>query len=119
MDKKVTVYLDGVDWMYEVGEAADGNKVYPDVSSLKKYNRCWEGCGIVECELVLKKWILEHDFKKMASETVSCTVKDLMDNAELILLESAKKHLEWLEEKVTTQKSKISELKKKLKKGKK
>jgi hypothetical protein len=38
-NKKVTVYLDGVDWLHEVGHAADGNAVYPDVDSLKEYNR--------------------------------------------------------------------------------
>lgn len=52
--KKVTVVLDGIDWMYEVGDAADGNTVYPDADCLKKYSHCWEGCGIVECELVLR-----------------------------------------------------------------
>jgi hypothetical protein len=48
--KKIKVFVDGVDWQHEIGDAIDGNTVYPDVDSLKKYNTCWDQCGIVECE---------------------------------------------------------------------
>ena len=116
--KKVKVYLDGVDFEHEIGHAADGNKVYPSVVDLKEYNRCWEGCGIVECELVFKKWIVEHDWKKMARDSTSYSVDELKKNADLIRLESAKKHLEWLEDKVSKQKHKVIEMKANLKKGK-
>ena len=117
--KKVKVYLDGIDWLYEVGHASDGNTVYPGVNSLKEYNRCWDGCGIVECELVFKKWLHEHDWKRMAGDTVSYTAKEIKDNRELLRLESAKKHLEYLEEKVSKQKHKVIALKVDLKnKGK-
>jgi hypothetical protein len=109
--KKVTVYLDGIDWQYEVGEAIDGNKVYPDVNSLKKYNRCWDGCGIVECELVFKKWVVEHNFKRMSKDSTSYSAEELETNRNILRLESAKKHLEYLEELVCKQKQKVINLK--------
>ena len=114
--KKVTVFVDGMDWMYEVGSAADGNTIYPDVDCLKKYNRCWDGCGIVECELVFKKWALEHDWKRMAVESVTYTAEDLKNNADIMQLESAQKRLEWLEGKVSKEKHRIVEMKVNLKK---
>lgn len=114
--KKVTVVLDGIDWMYEVGDAADGNTVYPDADCLKKYSHCWEGCGIVECELVFKKWIIEHDWDRMAKNTKTYSAKELKENSDILQLEAAKKHLEYLEEKVYKQKHKVVELKVNLKK---
>lgn len=118
-NKKVKVYLDGVDWMYEVGAAADGNKVYPDVNCLKKYNRCWDGCGIVECELVFKKWVVEHDWDKMSKGSKSYTAKELKENSDKLQLEAAQKRLEWLEEQVVKQKHKVVEMKVNLRKNKK
>ena len=117
--KKVKVFIDGIDWQYEIGEAADGNKVYPDVDCLKAENRCWEGCGIVECELIFKKWVVEHDWNKMAKGSKSYSVDELKNNSDLIRLESAQKHLEYLEDKVSKQKHKVIEMKANLKKGKK
>jgi hypothetical protein len=114
--KKVKVYLDGIDWLYEVGHASDGNTVYPGVNSLKEYNRCWDGCGIVECELVFNKWLHEHDWKRMAGESVTYTAEDLENNADIMQLESAQKRLQWLEGKVSKEKHRIVELKVNLKK---
>jgi len=115
--KKETVYLDGTDWLYEVGAAADGNSIYPDVESLKKYNGHWEGCGIVECEIVFKKWVIESDWGKVKS--VSYTAKEIKNNAEMQKLDCAEKHLEYLEARVAKQKHKVVELKANLKKEKK
>jgi len=116
--KKVTVYLDGVDFMHEVGYSADGNNIYPSVDCLKKYNRCWEGCGIVECELVFKKWVVEHNWKKMSKNSKTYTAKELEENSDILRLESAQKHLEWLEDKVSKQKHKVIDLKASLKRKK-
>ena len=110
-NKKVTVFLDGVDFQYEIGEAPYGNTVYPDVESLKENNRCWEGCGIVECELVFKKWVFEQDWKRMSKDSVNYTAKELETNVDILRLESAKKHLEYLEELVCKQKQKVINLK--------
>jgi hypothetical protein len=80
----------------------------------------WDGCGIVECELVFKKWVSEHDWKKMSRDSTTYSAEDLKNNADILRLESAQKHLEYLEEKVAKQKHKVIELKVKLreKKGK-
>lgn len=114
--KKVTVFLDGVDWQHEIGEASDGNKVYPGVDSLKEHNRCWDGCGIVECEIVFKKWVLEHDWKRMARDSTTYSAEDLKKNSDILRLESAQKRLEWLEKQVSAQKHKVIEMKVNLKK---
>lgn len=110
-NKKVTVYVDGIDWMYEVGHAADGNKVYPDINCLKKYNRCWEGCGIVKCELIFKEWTLEHNWKKMAENSKTYTAKQLKEDSDILRLEAAEKRLEWLEELLCEQKHRVIDLK--------
>ena len=117
--KKVVVYLDGVDWQHEVGCAPDGNSVYPDVHSLKENNRCWEGCGVVECELVFKKWILEQDWDRMSKSSKTYTAQELKENSDILRLESAQKYLEYLEEKVSKQKHRVIELKVNLKKKRK
>lgn len=59
--KKITVYVDGTDWLWEVGEASDGNKVFPSIEALKEYSKCWKGCGIVKCDLVIKDWVVLPD----------------------------------------------------------
>ncbi len=114
--KKVTVYLDGVDWQHEIGCASDGNSVYPDTVSLKENNRCWAGCGIVECDIVFKKWVVEHDWDRMSKDSKTYTAKELKENSDILRLESAQKHLEYLEEKVSKQKHKVIDLKTSLKK---
>lgn len=50
------VYVCGVDWHHEIGEAPDVI-VYPSVKALKKRRSCWEECGIVELELKVTKWV--------------------------------------------------------------
>lgn len=117
-NKKVAVFLDGIDWQYEVGCASDGNSVYPDIDCLKKHNRCWDGCGIVECELVFKKWIHEHNWNAMSKSSKSYTAKELKENSDILRFESALKHLEYLEDKVSKQKHKVIDLKASLKKKK-
>jgi hypothetical protein len=115
-NKKVTVFMDGVDWDYEVGEASDGNRVYPDLESIKKYNKCWEGCGVVECKLVFKKWVVESDWGKMMKTSKGYTQKELKENRDLIRLEGAERHLKQLEQLVDNQKHKVVSLKANLKK---
>jgi hypothetical protein len=52
-------YMCATDWRYEIGSAADGNRVYPSVDALKRELNCWEECGIVEVEVKIKATILE------------------------------------------------------------
>lgn len=53
----VAVFMDKVDWDYEVGAAMGGNRVYPSIEDLKRYQPCCEDCGIVEVEMRLKQVI--------------------------------------------------------------
>jgi hypothetical protein len=56
-DKDVRkVYVCGVDWRHEIGEAVNVN-VYDSVESLKKRKTCWKNCGIVELEVRFSKQI--------------------------------------------------------------
>jgi len=46
----------GVDFKYELGEAAGGNTIYPSIADLKRNKPCWLECGIVRVSVVLDKW---------------------------------------------------------------
>lgn len=62
--RKVKVYVCGVDWQHEIGEASDV-KMYASVADLKRSRTCWKSCGIVELEVKLSKWIEPQDlFRK-------------------------------------------------------
>ncbi len=61
--KTKKIYVCGVDWQHEIGEASDVI-MYPSVESLKKHRTCWEECGIVELEVKLTKWVEPQDFSK-------------------------------------------------------
>lgn len=60
----VTGYMDKVDFDEELGNAIDGNKVFPSLKALKKYKPCTKQCGIVKVEVRLKEVIRETDFSE-------------------------------------------------------
>lgn len=62
--KTVTVYIDGVDWQYEIGHAMDGNRVYPSLEDLAESNSCWESCGVVKATITFEKWVTPQDLSK-------------------------------------------------------
>jgi len=105
--REVEVYLDGTDWRYEIGHAADGNRVYPSVDCLKEENKCWDECGIVKCKLVFMETVIpEVDPKDWKNTTpmVECDV-------DRDRLAAAERHLGYLEEKVMKQLNKVIQLK--------
>jgi hypothetical protein len=55
-------YMCGVDFQHELGEASDGNIIYPSVNNLKQNKPCWKECGIVKVKITLEEWIEEQDF---------------------------------------------------------
>ena len=105
--REVEVYLDGTDWRYEVGEAADGNKVYPSVDCLKEESKCWNECGIVKCKLVFVETVVpevsvkDWKFAKIAKEC----------DEDKLRLAAAERHLGYLEEKMMKQLDKVIQLK--------
>lgn len=65
-----TVYVCGVDWQCEIGEASDGNKIYPSPQNLKKYGHGNSGCGIVECTISFNRWVEKQDYEEMRRNSV-------------------------------------------------
>lgn len=63
MDERViTVFMDKVDFDYEVGKAKGGNRVFPSQEDLEKHMPCTKECGVVEVEIRLKRVIRESEF---------------------------------------------------------
>lgn len=59
-----TVYLCGVDWQHEIGEAMDlegSMPFYSSVEELKEKRTCWKQCGIIEAEIKMIKWVEPQD----------------------------------------------------------
>ena len=57
--RQMTLYLCGVDWQHELGEAADGTTFYPNLESLKHYRKCWEECGVIKVKVTFDdiEWV--------------------------------------------------------------
>lgn len=53
--RSIVGYMCKTDFDYELGEATDGNKIFPSVAELKMFNKCWKSCGIVKVETRLVK----------------------------------------------------------------
>lgn len=60
-EMRTGLFMDGVDFDDELGHASGGNRVYPSVDDLKKNSKCWQGCGIVEVEVRLVRWVEEQN----------------------------------------------------------
>ena len=60
----MVLYVDGVDWQHELGEASDGTTFYPDLESLKKHSRCWTQCGVVKVTVTFEdpEWVEPQNF---------------------------------------------------------
>ena len=69
-DSKI-VYIDQVDWMHEVGHAADGNMIYPSLESIQTYCSCAEHCGVIKAEISFIETVLpgsDDDEKEVESK---------------------------------------------------
>lgn len=62
--KPVKCYMDLVDFYHELGEASDGNRLFPSIKDLKTYYKCVDECGIVEVEVRLKRVVKKSNYKK-------------------------------------------------------
>lgn len=47
----ITGYMCLIDYEHELGNASDGNKVYPSIEALKRDHPMWKECGIVEVQV--------------------------------------------------------------------
>ena len=60
ISKHKIVYVDGVDFSSHLGGAADskGAVVYNSLDDLKKGEKCWEECGVIEAKLSFIRYIV-------------------------------------------------------------
>ena len=60
MDRTVTgLYMCKVDFDYELGEAAGGNRIFSSLEDAKENLKCWKGCGIVEVKVTYVRTVVE------------------------------------------------------------
>lgn len=63
--------MDKVDWDCELGEASDGNKLFPSQAALEAHKKCVTTCGVVEVEVRLRRVIRESDHSIKPDKTYS------------------------------------------------
>lgn len=57
-------FMDGVDWQHHLGGDAMGTLLFPSEDSLRAAKTCLSGgCGIVEVEVRLIRWVEPQDLK--------------------------------------------------------
>lgn len=60
LPRKVTGFMDGVEWEYELGHAPDGNKVFPSVENVAGgTDHDISECGIAQVEVRFVRWVKE------------------------------------------------------------
>ena len=66
-------FMDGIDWQHHLEADCSGTKLYPDIESLKEGSPCVTtgGCGIVEVEVRLIRWVEPQDLKYPKASAVS------------------------------------------------
>jgi hypothetical protein len=62
---KVKGYMCAIDWQYEIGNARDGNRVYPSLEALKEAHPMYEECGVVEVEVRITLTVMEPDYGRI------------------------------------------------------
>ena len=55
-------FMDKVDYTEELGNAMDGNRIFPSIEALREAKPCTEQCGIVEVRVSLVRVIQESDY---------------------------------------------------------
>lgn len=111
MEKEILCYIDGVDWQHELGEARGGNTLYPSLKDLKRWNPCWDSCGVVKVKVISLEWMEKQDI----SRGDSISSKDAEKREKELLIEIYERRLEKFLEKTDQVKQKLIELKQRLK----
>jgi hypothetical protein len=72
-DQPRRCFMDGIDWEHHLDGDADGTLLFPSEKSLRRIKTCLTGgCGVVEVEVRLVRWVEPQDLKwydKPGSET--------------------------------------------------
>jgi hypothetical protein len=106
MKQSKTVFVDGVDFQHELGYALGGTKVYSNLDDIKNNMLCWNGCGIVECEITFKRWAEPQDLFKGDPE---------MDAIPKESLAHYQRELNWFKKDQELNRKRIKQLKDKIK----
>ena len=114
--ESLTVYMDLVDWQYEVADVTYGTKVYPDLEAMKEHNPCFNSCGVIRCTLTANEIVIPQDWDKGTYKTFSA--EELAVDPDKQRLEAALKRKEYLESVVKQQDNHIEQLKLKIKENK-
>lgn len=62
MDLRIRCFMDGLDWQYHLEGDDKGTLLYPDDKSLREGKPCIKnGCGVVEVEVRLIRWVEEQE----------------------------------------------------------
>jgi hypothetical protein len=63
LQKRVRCFMDGIDWQHHLGADISGAVLYPDVDALRDHSKCVVsgGCGIVEVEVRLIRWVEDQN----------------------------------------------------------
>lgn len=57
-------FMDGIDWQHHLGGDASGTELFPSECSLREKKTCLSGgCGVVEVEVRLIRWVEAQDLK--------------------------------------------------------
>lgn len=66
LERRSICYMDGVDWQHQLDGDHDGTKLFPSEGACREGNPCIKnggGCGIVEVEVRLIRWVEPQDLK--------------------------------------------------------
>jgi hypothetical protein len=56
--------MDGIDWQHHLAGDSGGTELFPDEGSLSEKKTCLTGgCGVVEVEVRLIRWVEKQDLK--------------------------------------------------------
>ena len=64
MELRVRCFMDGIDWQDHLDSDAWGTTLYPSEETLREQKPCLKGgCGVVEVEVRLIRWVEPQNLK--------------------------------------------------------
>lgn len=64
MEIRHRCFMDGIDWQHHLEADAGGTPLFPSEESLRKNKKCLSGgCGVVEVEVRLIRWVEPQNLK--------------------------------------------------------
>ena len=68
--KRVRCFMDGIDWQHHLDDDSLGTRLYPTEADVRIGEKCVDagGCGIVEVEVRLIRWVEPQHLKYTAGK---------------------------------------------------